>query len=239
MYLLQERGLAAEEGLSVEILQLRGATSLPALLTGELDYNGGWGANTDGIQGGAPIKLLAFAVDRPMHWVVARPEIAALADLRGKRVAISRVGGTDYQILGAALASAGLQDGDVEQLFAGDDPLRLKLLLTGQVEATTLVPPGLVEAQREGLRLLVAGAGLVDIPTFALAATERKLAERPDQALRLLRAFVRALRLIQDEGEALTPLVAETFGYDDAVAAQSLRLVLGAYSHDGALPEAS
>jgi ABC-type nitrate/sulfonate/bicarbonate transport system substrate-binding protein len=79
----------------------------------------------------------------------------------------------------------------------------------------------------------------VEIPTFALAATERKLAERPDQVVRLLRAFVRALRTIQVEGEALTPLVAETFGYDEPVAAESLRLVLDAYSRDGALPEAS
>ncbi len=238
MYVMDQRGLATEEGLAVEIVQLRGGASLPALLNGELDYNGGWGANSDGIAQGAPIKLLAFAVDRPMHWVVVRPEIASLADLRGKRVAVGRVGGTDGVILSAALASVGLQETDVEQIVGGDDPVRLKLLLAGQVDGTTLVPPGLVEAQHQGMRLVVAGADLVPMPTFVLAATERKLAERPDQAVRLLRAFVRALRLIHAEGDGLAPVVADALDYDVPTAAEALRLVLDAYSQDGTLPQA-
>ncbi len=238
LFAMQQRGLAAAEGLAVEIIQLRGSTSLPALLNGEIDYNSGWGPNTDGLRQGAPLKLLAFAVDRPMHYVVVRPEINDLAELRGKRVAVSRVGGTDYRILSAALARAGLHEGEVEQLFGGDDPVRLQLLLLGQVEGTTLVPPGLVAAKRQGMRLVVAGAELLRVPTFALAATERKLAEQPDQVVRVLRALVRALQLVQAEGATLAPIVAEILGVDEDVAAEAIQLALPAFSQDGSLPEA-
>jgi ABC-type nitrate/sulfonate/bicarbonate transport system substrate-binding protein len=237
LFAMQQRGLAAAEGLAVEIIQLRGSTSLPALLNGEIDYNSGWGPNTDGLRQGAPLKLLAFAVDRPMHYVVVRPEINDLAELRGKRVAVSRVGGTDYRILSAALARAGVHEGEVEQLFGGDDPVRLQLLFLGQVEGTTLVPPGLVVAKRQGMRLVVAGAELRRVPTFALAATERKLAEQPDQVVRVLRALVRALQLVQAEGATLAPIVAELLGVDEDVAAEAIQLALPAFSRDGSLPE--
>src|SRR4051812_28222961 len=60
LFVMQRRGLAAAEGLTLEVIHLRGGASVPALLNGEVDFNGGWGANTGGIRQGIPLKLVGF-----------------------------------------------------------------------------------------------------------------------------------------------------------------------------------
>jgi hypothetical protein len=58
---------------------------VPALLSGEVHYTLSFGNIIGSAMAGLPFKILAVLTDKPLHSIVARPEIKTIGDMRGKR----------------------------------------------------------------------------------------------------------------------------------------------------------
>ena len=66
-----------------------------AVMNGDIDFTTTFGTTLRGILQGLPIKVIAISVRRTDHFLIARPEIKTLQDLRDKRLGVSTLFGTD------------------------------------------------------------------------------------------------------------------------------------------------
>jgi NitT/TauT family transport system substrate-binding protein len=233
-----DQGFFRDEGLDVKFIQMRTAALIPALANGHVDYTMSFLPPVDSALKGLPIQMLAVFVDRSLHYLVTKPNINAVTDLRGKTFALNTVDlnsstGLVYQ---ATLRHFGMDPAkDAKWLPGADSPALFSMLQQGLVDATFVVPPWPQKARNAGLKVLFRAGDIYSAPLAGLSTYRRTLKERPDQARRMLRALVRATRFIIQPGnqqavaniaqrwlkmpadEAVQALGDVTFAYSDGV----------------------
>jgi ABC-type amino acid transport substrate-binding protein len=90
---------------------------------------------------GANIALVAGATNRQVFSLMSKPEIKRVADLRGKKIGITRIGSSTHTSALYALNSAGLKQNDYQILPLVEVPTILTALIAGQVDAGVVSPP--------------------------------------------------------------------------------------------------
>src|SRR5262249_8281826 len=78
------KGYYKDEGLDVDKVQMQPAIAVKALITGDVDYLMAWGSAIRAAVTGVPIKAVVGMASRPLHVLIARPEIKTPRDLKGK-----------------------------------------------------------------------------------------------------------------------------------------------------------
>jgi NitT/TauT family transport system substrate-binding protein len=156
IWVTQEAGLFKKHGLNGELVMIAGASqSMQAMLANETQV-----ANTSGsapIQAkiqGADSVIIATTYDLIPYGFVVHKDIRTPADLKGKRIAISRFGGITELAVKLAVEKFGLSLKDITIIQAGPDAQRIPAVATGTVAASVLAPPGLFAASAQGLRIL-------------------------------------------------------------------------------------
>ena len=79
-----------------------------ALLSGEVEYHGVADSALRLAAKGAPLKSIFFSARLPNYFLMAKPTIKSVSELRGKLVAVSRFGGTTDLAARVALQANGL-----------------------------------------------------------------------------------------------------------------------------------
>ncbi|HZC30491.1 MAG TPA: ABC transporter substrate-binding protein [Gaiellaceae bacterium] len=133
LYLLERDGV-------VELVELGStAAGVDALLAGRVDL----AATCPDvfIARGAPVRIASGLVDRPPAWIVARPEVADLADLRGRRIATTAPAGSVSIFLRGLLRECGLGREDYREVVVGTTPAQSEALMAGRVDAAMLTVP--------------------------------------------------------------------------------------------------
>src|SRR6266542_3164403 len=88
----QERGYMQEEGIDLRIILARAELSVQATMAGSFQFNmAGNMAVVNIMKGGAPFKVILSTNDKVLSWILSKPEITTLKELKGKRVATSGV----------------------------------------------------------------------------------------------------------------------------------------------------
>lgn len=189
----QQRGYFAAEGVQVELVSFmslgdsrrayeRGQTDVMAATVGELLISR---ANT-----GADIQ--AFAL---INWseggdvLLARRDIASLADLRGKRVAFEP-GSFEWVLLDAALREGGLTLADVRPVAAPHSRLP-GLWREGAIDAAIAYPPYAPPLDTDA-HVLFDTARMPGVVADVLAADRALIAARKQELAAVLRAYERA-----------------------------------------------
>src|SRR6266511_233259 len=95
----KRKGFYADEGLDVRKVAVRTGLQAAALLAGELDYSTVTGIIMRAAMQGMPLKSVMGWFDRPLHILVARPPIKNIADLKGKKIAVSAFGSTPHVMI--------------------------------------------------------------------------------------------------------------------------------------------
>lgn len=72
------KGFFKDENLDPVLIQMRSQVTVPALMSGEVNYTLSFGNILTGAMQGMPFKILAVLTDKPLHHIVARPEIKRL-----------------------------------------------------------------------------------------------------------------------------------------------------------------
>ena len=195
--LLKDKGLLekefARDGISIVWVQTLGSNkALEFLNAGSLDFGSTAGAAAlIGKINGNPIKSI-YVYSRP-EWtaLVTRRDmsIASIADLKGRRVAVTR--GTDPHIfLVRALQSVGLTEKDVRPVLL-QHPDGKTALIRGDVDAWAGLDPMMAQAEiSDGARLFYRNK---DANTWGiLNAREAFLQDHPDIARRVLAVYEEA-----------------------------------------------
>jgi len=157
MFMAKEEGLFKKNGLDVELLHISSSSrGIQAILAGEIAFSYMDGANQ--VQAnlkGANIAFVAGATNRQVFSLMAKPEIKRIADLRGKKIGITRIGSSTHTSALFALNTAGLKQSDYQILPLVEVPNILTALLAGQVDAGVVSPPTNSRARKAGLNELM------------------------------------------------------------------------------------
>jgi NitT/TauT family transport system substrate-binding protein len=198
IWVTQEAGLFKKHGLNGELVMIAGASqSMQAMLANETQV-----ANTSGsapIQAkiqGANAVIIATSYDLIPYGVVVHKDIRTAADLKGKRIAISRFGGITELAVKLAVEKFGLSPKDVTMIQAGPDAQRIPAVATGTVAASVVAPPGLFAASAQGLRILADLSDLgVKYPTSSFFVMRNYLVENRASLKKFVMALTEGLHI--------------------------------------------
>jgi NitT/TauT family transport system substrate-binding protein len=138
VFIAQDKGIFQKNGLSAEIIRINSEpTTYQALISGDIDATSGapTGLIQSNLQGVAVVSLGSW--DNLVSYTIATKErIDDLAQLKGKKIGINRLGGKSSLILRVMLEDAGLNTSkDVTLLQLGGSQERLAALMRGGVDA--------------------------------------------------------------------------------------------------------
>jgi NitT/TauT family transport system substrate-binding protein len=235
LWITQEAGYFRREGLDVEMLYIGGGSLLiQSMLGGDVQF--AYGPSVPVVNSalrGADLVFIANTGDTLIFSVMTKPDIKEPEDLRGKKIGVTRVGGSADLALEFALKKWGLQKGrDVIVLQTGGLPESLAALRAGAVDGAVLSPPNNLLAKKAGLREMVdiGQLGIV-FPNTALSTTRSYLRSNHDAAIRLLRALGEGQhRLRNDKEFSMRVLSKYTKTTDPEVLAELYRIYGVRYS---------
>jgi NitT/TauT family transport system substrate-binding protein len=214
----EQHGLFKAEGLDVRLVQIRASVAVIGMLAAEVEVLGSISTAISAAQRGAPIKVLAVTLHRPLFWLVARPEFKNISDLKGKVLGVVSIAGAQHNALRYMLRKGGLNpDSDVTTILAGDVPSQLQALASNSIQAAALSPPIVIVA-RDRFKMSVLASVVQEYPTIqnGVATTEKTLKEQPKLIRALLKARARASRqfhetyLLSKPGFTQNGIVSET-----------------------------
>jgi len=142
LWVAQEKGFFAKNGLDVQSVFIPGSPTLIASInTGDVQmgYTGGT-ATLGAAVGGLELKLIAAFANYIQTDLVVRPEIRTAADLKGKRIGVTSIGGTGWMSAMLALEQMGLvPERDKISLAAfGDQRIISQALETNTIQGGVL-----------------------------------------------------------------------------------------------------
>jgi NitT/TauT family transport system substrate-binding protein len=135
--------------------------------------------------------------------IMAGGAIKKPEDLKGKKIAVSRIGGNTHYFTIQALRRSGMEPNrDFSFIQSGGDPEALAALLSGNVDAATLTAPSDARALASGYQYVVYGPDL-KIPYAATAfVTKRSVMAKRSQVLgQFMRAMAEAAKIQHTDRE--------------------------------------
>jgi ABC-type nitrate/sulfonate/bicarbonate transport system substrate-binding protein len=169
------------------------------MLSGEIQFTTADALNSiQAVATGADVVLVCEGINRFVFSVVARPEFKRVADLKGKRIGITRIGSSTHTATLYALNKAGLGPNDYTMLALVEVPHILTALVAKQIDAGALSPPTNSRAKKAGMvelhNLAVDGP---EYPSTAIASTRMFVKSNPDAIRRFVRAIGEAFYIFK------------------------------------------
>lgn len=232
-------GLFRQEGIEIQIVQMRTALVGPALISRDLDFCTAADTMLRAATTGLPVKVIAFGGVRPALALNVRPEIKRIEDLKGKMISVSSRGSTTDIVAREIVRHFGLNpDTDVVTMPLGTQTNQLAALKSNSVQAALFTPPYNAIAEREGLRTLVwAGDLFKDQLQAGLTTSAQKIRANPNQVRRMVRAFVRSLVFLHKEKVKVAQMVSREWKIDKDLAQRSYQRIATTLSPDGSASE--
>ncbi len=223
----------AGEGLDVEIILMRSSAAAAALVSGDLDYQSGIGPATVGASlSGLESRAVWSSTNRIAYWLMARPELKSLQDLKQKRIGVTGLGGTSHVALTFALEKQGFNAKDF--IIMSVPPMQLVSSLESKfLDAASLNPPFMFFAQRQGFRKLLDVGALVEMPSGGLTAMLKTIKTRPDEVKRAIRALQLAKKEMLKAKEKTLDLIVRVLHMDRETAADTYTLVQNNFNDTG------
>jgi len=236
LYIAQDRGFFREEGLDVQVVQVRSNIAIAAALTEEVQAIGSIGTVIRAIErSDAPFKIVAVNLKRPLFWLVTRPEFGSIGALKGKVLGTTTLGGAQHVAAIRMLRKGGLDpDKDITVIVAGDVPTQLQSLVSGAIQAAALSPPTNILA-RDKFKMNILASSMEEFPSIqnGLAVPEKILKDRRDLVKRMLRARAKATRYFWENERGASEVLAKYLKVEFPVALESYRLSRPAFTTNG------
>jgi NitT/TauT family transport system substrate-binding protein len=172
-------------------------------------------------------------IARPSLYMVTRPEIKSMAELKGKIIGLGGIGGITVTITRRMLAHYGINPTDFTIVATGDMPVRLAAVKSGAIDATLAGPPAPVQAKAIGLNVLASAADTVDFPLAGLSTTATKLKANRDEVVAVVSAMLRGLLFVHNQRADSIELIHNIFNMERSLAEAGYDQTLKAYSKDG------
>ena len=232
----EQRGFFLKNGLSSEHIRISLAVAMNALGTGDLDYAITVAQAVSAAVRGVPVKLLMMTQDKLVFFLMVKPGIQQTTDLRNKTIGISYFGSTTHVVADVIARRYGMVPGkDVNLLPCGDDNGRIVALDTGRVDAVVGGPPLNMWGAKKNYKVIAWAKDYTNLPQNAVIVTDKKIQQSADQARRMIKGTIEALRFIQTNKKESTDILASYSRSDRETAVGMFESYFPAYSHDGTM----
>jgi NitT/TauT family transport system substrate-binding protein len=236
LYVAASKNFFREEGLETELVQISPRIAGMAVMNGDVSFTTSFVSTFRGILQGFPLKLILVALKKGVYFLIVRPEIKDIQDLKGKKLGVATIRGADHLVAEELLRSKGLDPSLVQQVALGDNPVRAQALVAGAVQAVSLSPPHDLLLQQMGYRAL-AGPPEVGMPASGLFTSDRLLKENPQIVRRTLRAVIKANRFIAENRQETIAVMLKWVKQSPEAAARSYDAELKAITRDGQMTD--
>lgn len=195
----RDRGLFREEGLEPELIFMKAAQTVPAMLAGGVDFGTATGTAVAAAVSGVDVRIVFALTDKPSFDLIAAPNITSIQQLRGKKLGVTAYGALAEILARQILIANKVPADQVTFLPLGTSDVTYLALKAGTIDATMLQIPQSFLAVDEGFRKLASGADVYRAVQGGLTTTKATTSDRPELVTKMIRATQRSLRLIRDD----------------------------------------
>lgn len=205
-WIAEEAGLFKKYNLDHSLVFIASSSIVTAALLGgdpDMTMTGGVGNVIAFARGSTDIVYVGSAKNMMTQNIIAGGNLKRPEDLKGKRIAVSRIGSNSHYFTIQALRRHGLEPNrDYTFLQSGGDPESLTALLTGNIEVACLTPPTDVQALARGYHYVIYGPDL-KIPYAATSFVTKRstIARRPQVMMQYMRAMGEASKILHTDRE--------------------------------------
>jgi ABC-type nitrate/sulfonate/bicarbonate transport system substrate-binding protein len=203
----RDRGYFREEGLEPELIFIKAAQTIPAMLAGSIDFGTATGTAVAAAISGVDVRVVFALTDKPSFDLIAHPSITTVQQMRGKKIGISAFGALAEFLARQILIAHKIPAEQVTFLPLGASDVTYTALKAGTIDATMLQIPQNFLAVDDGFRKLASGADFYRAVQGGLTTTKTITSERPEVITKTIRATQRALRLIRSDRKYATEFI--------------------------------
>ena len=234
----EKKGFFARHGVASEHVRISLAVAMNALGTGDLDYAVTMAQGVSAAVQGVPVKVVMMTQDKLVFFLMTRPNIQKVADLKGKVICISYFGSTTQLVAELIARQNGFTPGqEIKIIPCGDDMGRFVSLEQGRVEGVIGGPPLNMWGAKKGYHVIAWAKDYTNLPQNALIVTDKKIQQSRDQVKRTIKGTVEALRFIQENKSESIDILASYSRSDKATAIGMFESYLPAYSVNGTMTD--
>ena len=219
LWVTEEGKLFQKNGIDPEILYLQTTLGQTAMIAGEIQmcvYSASLLAPAR-LQGADVVMVTSF-LNKPIYRLVVRPEIRTVADLKGKRLGITRFGTVTDWTTRLLISRLGLDpEKDVALVQVGDVPVLLASMSAGKtIDGAIIQPPYYLKAVASGMRVL-ANMQEMDIPfqQTGLNTTRKFIARNSDIARRAVKSVIEGIHFMRANPAAAKRAIARRMQIKD------------------------
>jgi NitT/TauT family transport system substrate-binding protein len=198
-FVAKERGFFREEGLEVELIVMQAIQTIQATMGNSTQFASATGSAVSSAVSGADIKVILAVTDQPSFDLIVQPNITSVQQLKGKKIGTGGVGSLAEILARRILVAHNVRPEDVAILATGPSHVTYLSLKAKVIDAAPLQMPLTFTAQDEGFRKLVSAADVYRSVQGGLATTKAMLTEQPELVTKVVRAMLRAVRLIKSD----------------------------------------
>jgi ABC-type nitrate/sulfonate/bicarbonate transport system substrate-binding protein len=148
---------------------------------------------------GNDLVIVGGILNRPAFYLAAKPEIAALPDLRGKRIGINQPRRMAGMVMLALLRRWGIEK-DLTLVDLGLNDKSLEALRAKEIDAALLPPEKAFLAEAEGFRLMADSLDL-ECHWVPLATTRRFLDANRELVQKIASIYIESIRIFKSRPE--------------------------------------
>jgi ABC-type nitrate/sulfonate/bicarbonate transport system substrate-binding protein len=195
----RDRGYFREEGLEPELIFMKAAQTIPAMLAGGIDFGTATGTAVAAAVSGVDVRVVFALTDKPSFDLLSHPSITTLQQMRGKKLGITAFGALAEILARQIFLANKIPPEQVTFLPLGTSDVLYIALKAGTIDATMLQIPQTFLAQDEGFKKLAAGADVYRAVQGGLTTTRATTSERPELVTKMIRATQKGIRLIRSD----------------------------------------
>ena len=194
------RGFFKKQGLDVQLLTVRQSdVIIAATVANELNFMDIIPTAILASVRGLPIRTIAVVLKRAPYVLIGQPNLRSAAELKGKKIGVSSVGGMSAYLVREILARNGLNpDRDVTFLAIGGTSARSAALFGGTIDAALVVAPDNYPLERKGYRRLLLASDYVNYPLSGVAASADFLAKNKAVAVSFLKGLMEGAKFARE-----------------------------------------
>ena len=235
-YMAQSKGFFKAEGLDVELIQMNPRLGATAVVNGAVTFATPFTSTFRGILQGLPMKLVFVHIKKGPYYVMVRPEIKDVQQLKGKKLGVATIKGTDQLVAEEMLQAKGFNPNLLQAVAIGDGPVRMQALVSGAVDAICVAPPHDFMLRKLGYTAL-AGPPEVGLPSAGMLTSDRLIRENPLLVRRTLKSLLRAHYYIIENRQETIQLSIKWLPQDLEIAEHSYDGELKALNRDGTMTD--
>ena len=205
-WIAHEAGLFKKYNLDFQLVYIASSGMVTVAMLGghaEMSLTGGVGNVRAYVQGATDLVFVGGVKNVMTQSIVAGGNLKKPEDLKGKQIAVSRIGSNTHYFTIQALRRFGMEPGrDFSFIQSGGDPESLAALLSKNIEVATMTAPSDAKAIAQGYHYVVYGPDLRIPYAATVFVTKRSvIAKRPQVIEQFMRAMAEAAKILHTDKE--------------------------------------